>query len=148
MTHICIQSCLAWGKSSSILAAGNNYKVVIYNNIGKMIKDFDYTNEDNIKEYGCCAISNSGDAIALGNTDSFYIYFYNELNKTWDYISIKNYNYNYITSICWKPDKTSLIIGNLINSADIYEIYLSKTIIKEIFEITFITNNYLKITNN
>ena len=75
-THICIPSCLAWGTSSSILVAGNNYKVVIYDNKGKMIQDFDYTNDDNIKEFGCCAISNSGEAIALGNTDCFYIYFY------------------------------------------------------------------------
>ena len=63
--HSCIPTCLAFGIYSSILAAGNDFKVVIYNDTGEIIQSFDYSNNDNIKDFSCCAMNNSADAIAL-----------------------------------------------------------------------------------
>ena len=76
--HSCIPTCLVWGKGSNILSAGNNYKVIIYTDKGKEIQNFDYSKDNNIKEFGCFGINETGDAIALGNFNSFYIYLFNE----------------------------------------------------------------------
>jgi intraflagellar transport protein 172 len=145
--HSCPPTCLAWGKDSNILAAGNDYKVIIYDNSGKNIQNFDYTNDDNVKEFGCYAISYFGDAIALGNADSIYIYFFNDKKQKWENSVTKIENYYLITALCWKPDRSALVTGNLISSVDLFEAYLSKKIYKDIFEIMFITNNLIKITN-
>jgi len=146
--HTSIPNCLAWGAASNILAAGNDYKVVIYNDVGKKIQNFDYSNDDNLKEFGCGKISDSGDAIALGNFNAFYVYLYNERKQVWESCAKKIENYYSITSLCWKPDGSTLVTGNLINSVDLFEACLSKTIFKDIFEITYVSHNQVVIKNN
>ena len=84
--HSCIPTCLAWGKDSNIFAAGNDFKVSIYNEDGKNIHNFDYSNDDEIKEFSCCSLSYLRDAIAFGNSCSVYIYIYNSRDKKWDEI--------------------------------------------------------------
>ena len=146
--HSSVPNCLAWGASSNILAAGNDYRVVIYNDVGKKIQNFDYSNDDNLKEFGCCRISDSGDAIALGNFNSFYVYLYNERKQVWESCVKKIENYYSITALCWKPDGSTLVTGNLINSVDLFEACLSKTIFKDIFEVTYVSHNQVVIKNN
>ena len=130
VNHTCIPTCLAFGLNSSIFAAGNDFKVVIYNISGETVQNFDYSNNDDIKEFGCYAVNSSQDAIAFGNSNSFFIYYYNKANNKWEEKIIKIENYFVISSICWKPDKSALVVGNLINSVDIYDIYLKKRYIK------------------
>ena len=146
--HSSVPNCLAWGASSNILAAGNDYRVVIYNDVGKKIQNFDYSNDDYLKEFGCCRISDSGDAIALGNFNSFYVYLYNERKQVWESCVKKIENYYSITALCWKPDGSTLVTGNLINSVDLFEACLSKTVFKDIFEVTYVSHNQVVIKNN
>ena len=152
--HSCPPLCLTWGIDSNILIAGNDYKVVIYTNNGKIIQNFDYSNDDddNIKEFGCCSINQTGDVITLGNSDSFYIYFYNQTNKKWDELITKVENY-IITSICLKPDNSALVIGNFMNNVDMYKINNNENenknnFIKDnMYEIEIINDNNINITN-
>ena len=147
VNHTCIPTCLAFGLNSSIFAAGNDFKVVIYNISGETVQNFDYSNNDDIKEFGCYSVNSSQDAIAFGNSNSFFIYYYNKANNKWEEKIIKIENYFVISSICWKPDKSALVVGNLINSVDIYDIYLKKKIYKNIYEFTFVTKNFIRVTN-
>ena len=145
--HSSIPSCLAWGAASNVLAAGNDYRVVIYNDVGKKIQNFDYSNDESLKEFGCCRISDSGDAIALGNFNSFYVFLYNERKQVWESCVKKIENYYSITSLCWKPDGSTLVTGNIINSVDLFEACLSKSVFKDIFEITYVSHNQVVIKN-
>ena len=145
--HSSIPTCLAWGAASNVLAAGNDYRVVIYNDVGKKIQNFDYSNDENLKEFACCKISDSGDAIALGNYNSFYVYLYNERKQVWESCVKKIENYYSITSLCWKPDGSTLVTGNIINSVDLFEACLSKSVFKDIFEITYVSHNQVVIKN-
>ena len=147
INHSCVPTCLALVISSNILVAGNDSKVVVYNNVGETVQTFDYSNDDKVKEFSCYSIRNSGDAVALGNTDSIFIFLYNEIKNKWVDNFIKIENYFLVTSICWKPDRSALVIGNLINSVDLYDTYLNKKQIKEIFELSYINYNCIKITN-
>ena len=54
-TSLC-SNLLSFGKDTNIFAAGNDNKVIIYNDKGEKIKVFDYSNNNNIKEFSCCAI--------------------------------------------------------------------------------------------
>ena len=130
-SHSCIPKCLSWGAASSILVAGSDNKVAIYDNEGKILKEFDYYFDNDIKEFACCSINNSGDYVALGNNNSIYVYYYNEINHGWDSLILSIDKYLEISSICWKPDSTELIIGNIINSVDVFKINLNKPIIKD-----------------
>ena len=145
--HSSIPSCLGWGASGNILAAGNDYKVTIYNDIGKRLQNFDYSNDEKFKEFSCCKISESGDAIALGNFNSFFVFLYNERKQVWE-SCVKNVeNYYSVTALCWKPDGSTLVTGNINSSVDLFEACLKKSIFKDIFEITYVSHNQVVIKN-
>jgi intraflagellar transport protein 172 len=80
--HPSVPYCLGWG--NDILAAGNDYKVVFYNDIGSKIQTFDYTNDDKIKEFTVCKVSPSGDCIAVGNYNRFFVYLFNNKKSQWE----------------------------------------------------------------
>ena len=80
--HPSVPYCLGWG--NDILAAGNVYKVIFYNDIGSKIQTFDYVNDDKIKEFTVCKVSPSGDCIAVGNYNRFFVYLYNNKKSQWE----------------------------------------------------------------
>ena len=148
--HSCIPKCLGLIKNSYIFLAGNNKRVNIYNEKGKFFQNFDYSSYNDTKEFEFFSINTSGDAIALGNYNSIYIFFYNESKHLWQNFTKKIENYFPITSICWKPDGTALVVGNLVNSVDIFEVIINKTLIKDKskkFNI-LIDQNLIKVMNN
>ena len=130
--HTCEPVCLGWGTSGSILAAGNDGRVTFYNDIGKKLQHFDYNKDDKLKEFTCCKISPSGDAIAVGNFNQFFVYLYNARKQNWEFCNKKVDNYYSITALCWKPDGSTLVTGNLLGSVDLFEACLKKTIFKDI----------------
>ena len=91
--HTCEPICLGWGASGSILAAGNDGRVTFYNDIGKKLQHFDYNKDDKLKEFTCCKISPSGDAIAVGNFNQFFVYLYNARKQNWEFCNKKVDNY-------------------------------------------------------
>ena len=151
--HSSIPTCLVWLIDSRILVAGNDSKVVIYDINGQNVQAFDCSNE--AKEFICYNAISSGDAIALGNKNLFHIFLFNELKHNWEKIIKKLDKECLITNICWKPDRSALVLGNSLNSVDMYDIYLSNKIFNndnknnnnEIFEVTCLINNYYKIKN-
>lgn len=57
---------MAWGRS--ICVAGNEQKVVFYNEDGGIIKSFDYSNnQPTCKEFTTASFHSTGDSIILGN---------------------------------------------------------------------------------
>ena len=146
--HTCEPICLGWGASGSILAAGNDGRVTFYNDIGKKLQHFDYNKDDKLKEFTCCKISPSGDAIAVGNFNQFFVYLYNARKQNWEFCNKKVDNYYSITALCWKPDGSTLVTGNLLGSVDLFEACLKKTIFKDIFEISYVSHSQVVIKNN
>ena len=147
--HSCIPKCLALGINSNILAAGNDFRVAIYNDSGIKIQNFNYSNTNNMKEFYCCSTCNSGDLIGLGNFNACYFYLYNKKNNSWDAFKQKIDNYFSVTSLCWKPDKTALVTGNLMKSVDLFEVSIKSDDIKvSLFDVKQISDNQLVIKNN
>ena len=145
--HTSVPNCMTWGASGSILVAGNDYKVVFYNDIGKKLQNFDYSNDEKLKEFSSCKVSPSGDAIAVGNFNKFIVFLYNGRKQIWE-SCVKNIdNYYSITSLCWKPDGSTLVTGNLLGSVDLFEACLKKTVFKDIFEITYVSHSQVVIKN-
>ena len=146
-TNSCVPYCLAWGTQNSILAAGNDYRVNFYNDIGKKLQNFDYSNDKKLKEFTVCKVSNSGDTIALGNFNQFYVFLFNGRKQQWEpYQKFVDGLYS-ITAICWKPDGSALITGSINGTVNSFEACLKKTMFKDIFEITYISHNQVIIKN-
>jgi len=147
VTHTSIPYCLAWA-NSSILAAGNDYKIIFYNDIGAKLQTFDYSFDEKLKEFTLCRVSPNGDTIAVGNYNKYFVFLYNSRKQIWEEACIKNIEGLYsVTALCWKPDGSALVTGNLSGSVDIFEACLRKTIFKEKFEITYVSHSQVVIKN-
>ena len=138
--HTSIPYCLAWG--TDILAAGNDYKIVFYNDIGSHLQTFDYSHDEKLKEFTVAKVSPSGDTIAIGNYNKFFVFLYNNRKLVWEEGCVKNMEGMYsVTSLCWKPDGSALVTGNLCGSVDVFEACLKKTVFKEKFEVTYVSHS-------
>jgi intraflagellar transport protein 172 len=144
--HSSIPYCLAWG--TDILAAGNDYKVVFYNDIGSHLQTFDYGHDEKLKEFTVARVSPSGDTIAIGNYNKFFVFLYNNRKLVWEEGCVKNIEGMYsCTSLCWKPDGSGLVTGNICGSVDVFEACLKKTIFKQKFEVTYVSHSQVIIKN-
>lgn len=74
--HHSIPYSLGWGEH--IVAAGNDAKVSFYDNYGNFMQRFDYTNDDQVRDFSQAAFNPSGDTVVLGNFNRFYIYNFNK----------------------------------------------------------------------
>lgn len=145
VVHTSIPYCLAWS-NSSILAAGNDYKIIFYNDIGAKLQTFDYSYDEKLKEFTLCRVSPNGDTIAVGNYNKFFVFLYNSRKQIWEEACIKFIDGLYsVTGLCWKPDGSALVTGNISGSVDIFEACLKKTIFKEKFEITYVSHSQVVI---
>ena len=157
ITSSCIPYCL--GYANDILVAGNDCIVNFYNedtgvklnaneenNLdSKIINNnyFNYTNFKSIKEFSCCKVNNTGDAIALGNYNRFII-FYRRDNGIWEEVfNCYIENFYTITALAWKSDGSSLITGNLCGSIDIFESCIRKSLYENVIEISVISDHHL-----
>ena len=52
-----------------------------------------------------------------------------------------------VTSLCWKPDGSSLVTGSLCGSVDVFEACVKKSVYKEKFEITYVSHTQVVIKN-
>ena len=59
---------MAWGAASNVLAAGNDYRVVFYNDIGKKLQNFDFSNPKDLK-YGILSNGKYFKQIDVTNVD-------------------------------------------------------------------------------
>lgn len=60
------------------MAAGNDAKVSFYDSNGNFMQRFDYTNDDNVRDFVNASFNQSGDTVILGNFNRFYIYNFNK----------------------------------------------------------------------
>lgn len=146
VVHSSIPYCLSWG--NDILAAGNDYKVSFYNDVGTKLQTFDYTQDEKLKEFTLSKCNNNGDCIAVGNYNKFFIFMYNKRKQVWEEACIKSLEGLYsVTAMTWKPDGSSLVTGNLTGSVDLFEAFITKKKFKEKFEITYVTHSQIIIKN-
>jgi intraflagellar transport protein 172 len=93
-------------------------------------------------------VNTTGDAIAVGNYNRFFIYTYNSKKLQWEetYHKIIE-NYYSVTALCWKPDVSCLVTGSLCGSIDIFESCLKRSIYGDKFEITYLSATQLNVKN-
>lgn len=82
VVHSCVPYSLGWG--SCIAAAGNDNRVVFYDLNGREIRSFDYSNNDEVREFTTCAFNPSGDTVVFGTYNRFYMYTFNIQRNDWE----------------------------------------------------------------
>ena len=145
--YSCIPYCIGY-TNDEIFIAGNDQKVsFLSQHSGELITTFDYSKDETYKDFICCKVNQTGDCVAVGNFNRFIVYYKNISNKWTEGFNVYIENLYTVTAIEWKPDNSSLVIGNLCGSIDIFESCLKKYIHKEKFEFSFLSESNILIKN-
>ncbi len=73
----------ALGLGEHLVAGGNDGKVTFYDLQGNIVSRFDYTSDDRVKDFTLATFNPSGDTVALGNFNKFFVYNYNHKLMAW-----------------------------------------------------------------
>ena len=61
-------------------------QVVFYDTSGRTLQTFDYSNDEGVREFTACAFNPSGDAVAFGTYNRFYVYVHNATRNVWEQV--------------------------------------------------------------
>lgn len=63
---------------------------MFYDLNGREIRSFDYNNDEAVREFTSCAFNPSGDTVAFGTYNRFYMYSFNIQQNDWEEIGSKH----------------------------------------------------------
>lgn len=138
--HPSVPFALAWG--GSIVVAGNDCQITFYDEDGGEEHTFDHSHNPDCKEFTAAATNPTGDAVALGNFNSLFVYTRNKDTMGWEEKSVTKVDNMYsVTAMDWKPDGDKLAIGTLCGVVDMYDICVKRTMYKGGFELTYVSHS-------
>ena len=138
--HNCAPFAMTW--AGSIVVAGCDNQVVFYDEDGGEESVFDYGKERTCKEFTCAISNPTGDAVVLGNFDSFYVYNRNIDTLMWEEKSITRVENMYsVTAMDWKSDGGRVALGSVRGIVDLYDVCVRKSVYKGGFEMTYVSHS-------
>ena len=106
--HKCPPSALSWGET--IIAAGNDLKVVVYDTKGRPVQTFDYTKDLEQEEFTVAETSPSGKSVVIGSFNRIRVYNYSISRRLWEEAPMKIIdNFYTVTTLSWNPDGSRLV---------------------------------------
>ncbi|TMW62984.1 hypothetical protein Poli38472_005602 [Pythium oligandrum] len=136
--HSCVPYALSWGES--IVAAGNDRRVAFYDRDGGLIRTFDYSNDEKCGEFTTSVFNPTGDAVVVGNFNSFYAFNYQLKTQSWESVGVKTIeNLFSVTALAWKSDGSRLAVGSVCGALDLYDACVRRYRYKGKFEFTYVS---------
>ncbi|XP_070491879.1 intraflagellar transport protein 172 homolog [Chironomus tepperi] len=137
--HSVPPAALAWSSSGTIIAAGCDKKVNFYDWQGRLQRSFDYSRDDNEREFMIATCSPNGQSVAVGSFDRIRVYTYSPRQNSWsEALSKEIANLYSITALSWRKDGARLSVGTVCGGVFYFESVIKRTIWQDKFEITFV----------
>nr|CAB3255301.1 intraflagellar transport protein 172 homolog [Phallusia mammillata] len=147
LTHSCPPYALAWA-ASSIVVAGCDRRVVVYNREGRPIQNFDYSRDDTEKEFTVAIANPSGQSVVVGSFDRLRLFNFSPRRGAWDEAKPKEIKNLYtITALSWKKDGSKLCAGTLCGGVELFDCCLRRSIYKNKFEMTYVGLSQVIVRN-
>jgi len=153
-THPSPPYALSWGKS--IAAAGADKQVIFYARDGGVERSFEYGQDDGIgedgsanakvkcKEFTVAAFNATGDAVVMGNFDSFYTFSFDKKMDRWEQKEVTVVQNMYtVTALSWRPNGGNLGVGTLCGLVDVWEACVRRERVKG-FEVKYVSPSQVR----
>lgn len=112
--HSVPAAALAWSNGGGIVAAGCDKKVNFYDSQGRLLRCFDYSREDNEREFMVATCSPNGQSVAIGSFDRVRIFTWSPRQNAWSEALCKDIAHLYsITALAWRKDGARLAVGTV-----------------------------------
>jgi intraflagellar transport protein 172 len=138
--HPCVPFSITWGQS--ICVAGNDMSVTFYDEYGGEENTFDYSTDPDCREFTSACCNPSGDAVVLGNFNSFYTFIRNKDTMGWEEKPVTKIENMYsVTAMGWKCDGDKVALGTSCGLVDMYDVSVKKAVHKGGFEVTYVSQS-------
>ena len=85
--------------------------MTVYTYVGKVVQQFDYSRDDEEKEFMCAANSPSGQTFVLGSFNRLRVYNWSPRRENWEEMPPKEIaNLYTVTVLSWKADGSRLAV--------------------------------------
>lgn len=139
-----VPTILEWGES--VIVSGTDGFVLFYDKEGRLIKQFDYTRQDDVEEFSTSVLNPGGNTVVLGGFDKLYMYDYSSSKLTWVEVPPIKIAGLYCTSaLAWKPDGSRLVVSNMCGAVEILEYCLRKSSLNGKFELNYISPSRIQV---
>ncbi|CAD7963993.1 unnamed protein product [Amoebophrya sp. A25] len=143
----CAITCVGWG-AAGVCAAGNDQTVRFWSPEGRDARTFDYGTMKGVKEFSCCRFNPSGESVVLGNYNRYFVFAWHARNREWQEVAVKEVpNLYTITSLCWRPDGSRLLMGTLCGSVELFDACIKRARYKGEYEFTYISLSQVIVKN-
>ncbi|XP_067032279.1 intraflagellar transport protein 172 homolog isoform X2 [Acropora muricata] len=144
--HPCSPYALCWG--SSIVAAGCDKRIIAYGKEGRVLQNFDYTKDNEEKEFTVAICSPSGQSVVVGSYNRLRVFNWSPRKGSWDESKLKEIPYLYtITAMAWKRDGSRLVAGTLCGGVELFDCCLRRSVYKNKFEMTYVGLSQVIVKN-
>ncbi|CAH8607286.1 unnamed protein product [Heterobilharzia americana] len=138
---------LAWA-GSTVLAAGCDKRIYVYNREGKVVQQFDYSRDDTEKEFVVASCNPSGHAVAFGSFNRIRVLLWSPYKGGWDECQPKEIENIYtITAIAWKQDGSKLTVGTYCGGVELFDCCMKKKLYRNIFELNYVGPSQVIVKN-
>lgn len=119
--------------------------MVFYNADGGVVQNFDYSGDDEVREFTCASFNPSGETVVVGSFNRYYVFSYNMHRQQWEEAGVKVIDNLYtVTAFGWKPDGSRLSVGSLCGAVDVFDACIRRHMYKGKFEFTYVSNSQVR----
>lgn len=129
---------LAW-PLNHIFAAGCDKRISFYDPRGKLVRNFDYSREEEEREMTVACCSPSGQSVAVGSWDKVRLLDWSPRRRIWEEANTRVIKNLYtVTALTWRRDGSRLVIGGLCGAVEQFESILRRTIVRGSHEVAYV----------
>ncbi|VDM37534.1 unnamed protein product [Toxocara canis] len=144
-THHCPPYALVF-TSNGIVAAGCDQRVVSYTESGRVLQQFDYSSEQNEKEFTTAIRDPSGQNIVIGSFDRVRLFTWNQRRGALEEGKPLEIRYLYtVSALTWSPDGSTIAVGTLCGGVITVDCCLRRSLLKGRFETTYVAPSQVLI---
>lgn len=106
----------------SILAGGSDMKIFVYEKLGKVRQQFDFSKDPSNCDFTCAAATATGQTVVFGCLNKLKILQYQSRKKMWEEGRTKKVDNLYVpTALQWRKDGTFLSVATCVGSFHMFE---------------------------
>ncbi|KAJ1528639.1 hypothetical protein ONE63_007034 [Megalurothrips usitatus] len=129
---------LSW-PMGCVIAAGSDKRISVYDRDGRVSNQFDYSKNDDEREFTVACTSPSGQAVCIGSYNKLRLLSWNPRKQSWEEEAVKEIpNLYTITAMAWKRDGSRVACGALCGSVELFESVIKRMLWKNKFEMTYV----------
>ncbi|PAA52772.1 hypothetical protein BOX15_Mlig006435g1 [Macrostomum lignano] len=137
---------LCWA-GATVVAAGSDKRIYAYTREGRPLQQFDYSRDDNEKEFTVACCSPSGQTVVVGSFNRIRLLNWSPSKGTWEEGAATEIDNLYtVTALAWRRDGSRIASGSLCGAVDVFDCSTRRAVYKDKFDVKYVGPSQVLVT--